>query len=123
MTNELRFVLDTNLVISAMLLKQSVSRRAFDKARQEGHILLSWAVLKEFKREKFNKYLTERERLSFLNAIVRSASLIEISEFVSACRDPKDDKFLELAVNGQAQCLFLETRIYWFSTPFKVFLF
>ncbi len=56
-------------------------------------------------REKFNKYLTESERLSFLNVLVHEAQLIQISEPISACRDPKDDKFLELAVNGQADAI------------------
>jgi predicted nucleic acid-binding protein len=28
--------------------------------------------------------------------------LVEVTERVKECRDPKDDKFLELAVNGNA---------------------
>jgi uncharacterized protein len=28
--------------------------------------------------------------------------MIEITEAIAACRDPKDDKFLELAISGQA---------------------
>ena len=31
-----------------------------------------------------------------------SAEYVEITERISACRDPTDDKFLELAVNGRA---------------------
>ena len=53
-------------------------------------------------REKFNRYLTEAERERFLRSLLREARLIEIREKVQACRDPKDDKFLELAVNGGA---------------------
>ncbi len=30
---------------------------------------------------------------------------MEIQETVRVCRDPKDDKFLELAVNGRADCI------------------
>ena len=37
--------------------------------------------------------------------ILRDATLVEIVELVRACRDAKDDKFLELAVNGGAHCL------------------
>jgi predicted nucleic acid-binding protein len=31
--------------------------------------------------------------------------VIEILEPIVACRDPKDDKFLELAVSGRAACI------------------
>ena len=34
-----------------------------------------------------------------------AAELVEITERIAACRDPKDDKFLELAVNGHADVL------------------
>ena len=33
------------------------------------------------------------------------AELVAITERIAACRDPKDDKFLELAVNGQADLI------------------
>jgi predicted nucleic acid-binding protein len=31
--------------------------------------------------------------------------LVEITEMIEACRDPKDNKVLEVAVNGQATCI------------------
>ncbi len=31
-----------------------------------------------------------------------------IEQMIRACRDPKDDKFLELAVNGEADCIVSE---------------
>ncbi|WP_416234720.1 putative toxin-antitoxin system toxin component, PIN family [Paucibacter sp. PLA-PC-4] len=34
------------------------------------------------------------------------ARLIPISQRISACRDPKDDKFLDVALNGEAQVIF-----------------
>ena len=123
MTTRPRFVLDTNLVVSAVLIKQSISRRAFDKAGQEGQILLSMAVVSELnevlKREKFNKYLLERERLSFLNVLVHEAELIQISETISACRDPKDNKFLELAINGQADAIISGDQDLLVLNPFR----
>lgn len=106
MANERRFVFDTNSVVSALLLKQSISRRAFDHAREFGVLLVSLETLSELadvlRRSKFNKYLTEQERQQFLAAYVREAIFIEPAETIRACRDPKDDKFLELAVGGQA---------------------
>lgn len=34
-----------------------------------------------------------------------AAELVSITERIGACRDPKDDKFLELAVNGHADLI------------------
>jgi len=66
MMTKLRFVFDTNVAISAVLLKKSVSRRAFDKARANGKLLISTDTLNELQqvlqREKFQKYITEQER-------------------------------------------------------------
>ncbi len=106
MTSELRTVLDTGVLISAALLAQSVPRQAFDAAKKHGRLLASEATISEleavFHRTKFNKYIPEALRLEFLAALVREAELIEITERIQACRDPKDDMFLELAVSGRA---------------------
>ena len=48
---------------------------------------------------------SEEERERFLRNLLQEAKLIEIEETIQACRDPKDDKFLELAVNGNADCI------------------
>ena len=41
----------------------------------------------------------------WLSEILAAAELVAIAERISACRDPKDDKFLELAVNGHADLI------------------
>lgn len=109
MPSDTHFVLDTNVVVSALLLKHSVARQAFDKATQQGKLLLSQAIVEELnavlRREGFDRYLPEEERLQFLTALVRDAILIETTEVITACRDPKDNKFLEVSVSGAAACL------------------
>lgn len=109
MTSNLRFVFDTNTLVSALLLDGSVSRRAFDKARNDGRILMSSALLAELNnvlgRDKFDKYITRTERFLFLTALVESVILIEPQESIQACRDPRDDMVLELAVAGDAICI------------------
>lgn len=35
-------------------------------------------------------------------SLIRDSDLIEVAEPVQACRDPDDDRILELAVNGAA---------------------
>jgi len=54
------------------------------------------------RRPGFEKYLSEAQRLEFLESLLRVADLIEVSEVVTECRDPKDNKFLELALSGEA---------------------
>jgi len=101
-----RFVIDTNVVVSALLTKKSVARDALDKARGSGEILLSLKVIEELVdvlgRPVFDRYIDEEDRIRFLNLLVKESTLVEITEKIKECRDPKDDKFLELAVNGKA---------------------
>jgi putative PIN family toxin of toxin-antitoxin system len=49
--------------------------------------------------------VSEEERTRFLQSLLREAKLVEVTEKVRACRDPKDEKFLELAVNGESDCI------------------
>jgi putative PIN family toxin of toxin-antitoxin system len=104
--NETRIVIDTGVAVSAVLLPRSVPRQAFDAAAGKGKLLVSEATVAELdevlRRPKFNKYLSEEKRLEFLAALVQEAEQVEITEVITACRDPKDNKFLELAISGRA---------------------
>ena len=40
-----------------------------------------------------------------LAKLMAAAELVTITERIAACRDPTDDKFLELAVNGHADLI------------------
>ena len=104
--NEFSFVIDTNVIVSALLFQSSIARQSFDKALNNGYLLQSFETIDELdnvlRREKFNKYVIETERLQFLGELVAQGKLIQIAEKVTECRDPKDDKFLELAINGSA---------------------
>lgn len=102
----IRVIFDTNVLISATLLRHSVSRQAFDQAINRSTVLSSLATLAEImeviRRPQFDRYVTIAERREFLSALIRNTTLIAILASVAICRDPKDNKFLELAVNGQA---------------------
>ncbi len=106
MTNDERFVIDTNVVVSAILSPRSIPRRAFDLAFKQSVVLASDATLNELdsvlRRPKFERYLSEGDRLRFLAKFIRDIIVIEVAETISDCRDPKDNKFLELAVSGGA---------------------
>jgi uncharacterized protein len=108
-TSDLRIVLDTSVAISAAMLPRSVPRLAFDVALDRGRLLVSVATITEldevFRRPKFNKYVTEELRLEFLAALIRAAELVEVTVAISDCRDPNDNKFLDLAISGHASHL------------------
>ena len=118
-----RFVLDTNVVISAALLKRSVSRRAFDKALTTGRLLVSVETIDELNRvlgrADFARYVTEDERMKFLAALLGEARLVESTVHVSECRDPQDNKFLELALSGNAACIVSGDRDLLVLHPFR----
>jgi len=86
MPDKPRFVLDTNVIISAALLKRSVSRRAFDKALGDGEVLVSADTIDELnevlKREDFARYVTEEERMEFLVVLLRESRQVEVTEHV-----------------------------------------
>jgi putative PIN family toxin of toxin-antitoxin system len=94
------------VVVNAVLLPSSVPRQAFDRVLGHGRILISSATVAELndvlRRPGFDRYLREEERLEFLAVLVRAAELVEVTTVVTECRDPKDNKFLELAVSGEA---------------------
>jgi putative PIN family toxin of toxin-antitoxin system len=104
-----RIVLDTNLVVSAALIEKSVARQAWDKVRQETDILVSAATMEELarvlRRRKFDKYVSLQAREEFLAQLTQESVVIVIQSKIAICRDPKDDKFLELAVDGKADCI------------------
>lgn len=109
MTSNLRAVFDTNVIVSAVLLPRSAPRQAFDRVQAQGRVLISVATGNELHevlhRQRFDKYVEEAQRLRFLAALIREAELVTITEVVSECRDPKDNKFLEVALSGKATCI------------------
>lgn len=103
------FVLDTNVIVSAVLSPRSVPRQAFDLAFLRGTVLVSDSILVELdnvlRRPKFERYISAERRLQFLAKFVEDAIIVEVMEVVTDCRDAKDNKFLELAVSGDAKCI------------------
>ncbi len=102
----MRFVFDTNVLISALLIQNSAPAKALTLAESNGAVLYSMVVLEEISevlsRPKFKKYIDQDDIAGFLARIYRSWQEVQIMHTIKACRDPKDDKFLELAVNGEA---------------------
>lgn len=93
-------------MVSALLFKNSVPGRAFYLALNDGAILISLETVEELieviNRRKFDRYLTLEEREEFLESLLAEAEFVEVLEDLKVCRDPKDDKFLNLASSGRA---------------------
>jgi putative PIN family toxin of toxin-antitoxin system len=106
-----RVVLDTNALISRLLLPNSVPGpgRAVRKAMVEADVLVSAATMAELadvlSRPKFDRYVTLAERQGFQRRLRGVVEMVEIVTPVRACRDSRDDKFLEVAVNGGADVI------------------
>ena len=75
-------------------------------AAARGRLLVSDETIAELdevlRRPKFDKYLSESRRLEFLSGLVREAEVIDVVDVITDCRDPNDNKFLELATSGKA---------------------
>ncbi len=89
----------------------------------QGIILLSQATFTELSevlgRSKFDRYVTREERDEFLVKLLGEGTLVEISETIRECRDPKDNKFLEVAVSGEASCLVTGAQDLLSLNPFR----
>ncbi len=106
-----RVVFDTSTLISAALRPGSTPWRALSLALRFCEVCASRQTLDELwnvaRREKFDRYLGRIERENFVRELERGMRLIERSEDrepapQAACRDPKDQKFLELAFEADA---------------------
>ena len=119
----MRAVFDTNVLVSALMFEQSTPARAFFAALQGGEVLVSTPLANEIStilhRRKFNRYFSEEQRETFLIALVQSSKLVEVIETIQACRDPKDNMLLELAVSGKADALITGDTDLLILNPFK----
>lgn len=105
----MRIVADTNVFVSYLLLRRSIPAEAVDRTLSREQILVSDDTMRELSevlaRPKFDKYVSLGERDSFVAMIKETAVWVPIIRRIRACRDPRDDKFLELAINGSADAI------------------
>jgi putative PIN family toxin of toxin-antitoxin system len=103
-----RLVVDTNVVLSGILFPGSVPNRAVLKA-QDSAMLVSEAtrleLIEVIGRKRFDRYLDPAIRQKLLSEYLEACRMIDIPTPIHACRDPRDDKFLEVAVHGRADLI------------------
>lgn len=103
------FIFDTNVLISAALIKNSPTESSLKKAIESGLLAFSRQTLNELieilKRPKFEKYLSKTERQEFLTNILSVSQLFNPSRQFEICRDPRDNIFLDLIFECRADYL------------------
>jgi uncharacterized protein len=102
-------VIDTNIFISAALSPAGTAYQAFAQAIQRFTIVQSDRTYQEIAeriyKSKFDKYINNETREQFLNIIKNNSQFIQTTSQITICRDPDDNKFLELAIDSQAKFL------------------
>ena len=109
MNDKRRYVADTNILVSAAIFDGSVPWRAVEWIVLNGALLFSPDTADEvhevLARPKFDRYVPGLIRRRFLQRLMAVGQTVLPTEQIAACRDPKDDKFLAVAVVGGAECI------------------
>jgi uncharacterized protein len=119
----LRVIFDTNIIISALLFDGTKPAKALNNGLHHCIILFSSSTLAELEdvlwRTKFDKYIANEERVQFLTNFILHATPVDPDETITECRDPKDNKFLELAVSGKADFIISGDEDLLMLNPFR----
>lgn len=116
-------VIDTSVLVSRLLFRRSVPALAATKALFNFQLIASTETLDELRgvlmRPKFDPFLPLADRMDFCLSVQAAAVIIPSVIPISACRDPKDDKFLSLAVTGKAKFILTGDRDLLALHPFR----
>lgn len=106
----MRAVLDTNVIVSATLIRGGNEDRVIRAwLRGAFELVLSPQILEEIGRvltyEKLRRscWMTDAEVVLLLETLAQEGVLVPGSASVRASRDPEDDKFLAAAVQARAR--------------------
>ena len=104
-----RVVLDTNVLISAVVTQTGPPRRVVDLARADIGVLLFSETLAELRHRipgsKFDRYVGRESRAAFGALPAAVAEWTPIAGARLGCRDPTDDKILETVLTGRAPAI------------------
>lgn len=102
-------VIDTNALISAVLSPNGIAYQAFAKAIQHFILIQTNETYQEISeriyKTKFDKYISDSRREEFLTSIKNISQFIQTKSKINDCRDPDDNKFLELVQDSNAKFL------------------
>ena len=103
-------IMDTNVLISAALRRDGRPRAVVDAMWEErGVLLFSDETFDELRTRlflpKFDRYVSREGRAVYLAQLEAVSERVPIVGAKLGCRDPDDDKLLETALMGAADCL------------------
>jgi putative PIN family toxin of toxin-antitoxin system len=104
----MRVVVDTNVFISAALKESSWPGMVIRWLDEHGGLLKSTVTEDQLVEVLRRPYFASKLPQFYLDRVRRmlaTAEMVTIVDRITACRDPTDDKFLELAVNGRAEMI------------------
>ena len=104
----MRLVVDTNVFVSAALKENSLPFLVVRWIEQYDGLLKSAATERQLLEVLARPYIAAATIPALREGVARTlgaAELVAITERIAACRDPTDDKFLELAINGHADLI------------------
>ena len=105
----MRVVIDTNVWISRLLLADFAAARAVDNALTRFEVVVSEASVEELagvlSREKFDRYVSLQDREEFLRRLLQVTTMVSVLSEITDCRDPKDNRFLALALDSESDCI------------------
>lgn len=108
----MRAVIDTNILVRALIMPHGSVGPVLQRLRQGDYtILYAPPLLAELVdvlnrpriRTKYD--LSDEDIKTVLSLILLRGETITPTRTITACRDPKDNKFLEVAVAGQADAI------------------
>src|SRR5438046_9602420 len=101
----MRFVVDTNVLVSAALNQNSTPAAAVRAIERGGALLKSLATERQLFEVVARPYfvgLIGHETRAWLRKLMSAAELVAITERIVACRDPTDHKVPAVAVHGRS---------------------
>ena len=106
---DLRIVVDTGVLVSALYGTHSVPLAALQTAYREHIVITSRSLSAEIgevlSRPKFVRRFGVDTLLSVLETYDAVAVYVEVTTSIRDCRDPKDDMLLALALDGSADLI------------------
>ena len=117
-------VVDTNVLISAVLSPGRAPRAVVEFVRSvNGVLLFSRETFDELRtrllRPKFDRYVNRQGRTTYLDRLEAIAGWVSINGATLGCRDPDDDKLLETALTGEADWLVTGDSDLLVMSPFR----
>jgi uncharacterized protein len=118
-----RVVFDTNILISATFWPTGVPAQCVRWAFSHCVVVASEPLLQELTtritRPKFDKYSSPGRLAWMFSTVVKGVDQVALRGDMHVCRDPDDDKILETAVIGKADCIVTGDKDLLILHPFR----